>query len=77
MEKEQFEDKQIGLVLSLKKLQFTDDEISLFIHNSNLQKVLLLKRQRKKMIEKAHEYYQSVDLIDYMINEYQGGEKNG
>ncbi|MGN1182799.1 MAG: hypothetical protein ACI4SR_07335 [Faecalibacillus sp.] len=77
MEKEQFEDKQIGLVLSLKKLQFTDDEISLFIHNSNLQKVLILKRQRKKMIEKAHEYYQFVDLIDYMINEYQGGEKNG
>ena len=26
------------------------------------------------MLQKAHEYYQLIDQIDYMIKEYQGGK---
>ena len=65
------------LLLTLKKLQFNDDEIDMFINYSRLKKMILLKNQRKKLLEKAHEYYQLIDLIDYIINDYKGGKENG
>lgn len=66
-----------NLLLTLKKLQFNDDEIDMFINYSRLKKMTLLKNQRKKLLEKAHEYYQLIDLIDYIINDYKGGKENG
>ena len=66
-----------NLLLTLKKLQFNDDEIDMFINYSRLKKMILLKNQRKKLLEKEHEYYQLIDLIDYIINDYKGGKENG
>ncbi len=67
-------DRQASLISSLKKLQFDKDDIQLFMSYSNFQKITLLKKQRKIMLQKAHEYYQLIDQIDYMIKEYQGGK---
>ena len=67
-------DRQASLISSLKKLQFDKDDIQLFMSYSNFQKITLLKKQRKIMLQKAHEYYQFIDQIYYMIKEYQGGK---
>lgn len=67
-------DRQASLISSLKKLQFDKDDIQLFMSYSNFQKITLLKKQRKIMLQKTHEYYQLIDQIDYMIKEYQGGK---
>lgn len=76
MEKQSIKQEK-NLLLTLKKLQFNDDEIDMFINYSRLKKMILLKNQRKKLLEKAHEYYQLIDLIDYIINDYKGGKENG
>ena len=76
MEK-QFAKQEKNLLLTLKKLQFNDDEIDMFVNSTRLKKMTLLNNQRKKLLEKAHEYYQLIDLIDYIINDYKGGKENG
>lgn len=61
--------EMVSLLSSLNKLQFSEEEINLFVkYPISLQKDLL-KKQRIILLDKAHEYYKLVDLLDDMIYE--------
>lgn len=58
-----------ALVISLNQLQFSKEDIKLFINYPVSLRKKRLKKQRAMLLDKAHDYYKLVDLLDNMIYE--------
>ena len=61
--------EMVSILISLNKLKFSKEEIKLFIKYPLSLKKNLLKKQRLVLLDKAHDYYKLVDLLDYMLYE--------
>ncbi len=64
--------ERLGLVCTLTKAGFTCGEIKQYISypkgkEGKEQQILMLKRQRGKLLETLHQKQQILDKIDYMI----------